>query len=136
MPTFSSGVKNQTVIAGRSAELKCSVKNLGNYKVSVSWVSLLILNEVLNEGLYLLFSISSYILILGRLGSRGYTNNFDNTHQHNYKESKSIAIPTWQQTMEITFEKSSRSRQRMVHVSNKHGSNEKWKGLLEGCRYV
>ena len=33
---------------------------------------------ILSEVLYLLFSISSYILILGRLGSRGYTNNFDN----------------------------------------------------------
>ena len=136
MPTFSSGVENQTVIAGRSAELKCSVKNLGNYKVS--WVSYLILNEVLliETQNYILFRISLYVLILGRLGSRGHTNHFNNTHQHNYKESKSIAIPTWQQTMEITFEKSSRSRQRMVHVSNKHGSNEKWKGLLEGCRYV
>ena len=34
MPTFMSEVDNKTVIAGRTAILKCSVKNLGNYKVS------------------------------------------------------------------------------------------------------
>ena len=33
LPSFLSNVENQTVIAGRTAVLKCSVKNLGNYKV-------------------------------------------------------------------------------------------------------
>ena len=35
LPSFLSNVENQTVIAGRTAVLKCSVKNLGNYKVMI-----------------------------------------------------------------------------------------------------
>ena len=35
LPTFIAEVQNQTVIAGRSAILKCSVQNLGNYKVRI-----------------------------------------------------------------------------------------------------
>ena len=36
LPTFIADVENKTVIAGRTAILKCAVKNLGNYKVSSS----------------------------------------------------------------------------------------------------
>ena len=36
MPRFIANVQNQTVTAGRSAQLTCKVKDLGNYKVA--WV--------------------------------------------------------------------------------------------------
>ena len=36
MPRFIANVPNQTVTAGRSAQLTCKVKDLGNYKVA--WV--------------------------------------------------------------------------------------------------
>lgn len=119
-PVFREMVPRVTVTVGKDVTLYCTVDNLGSYKVCpIRLLCLRTVAAILPDA-----TMACLFVRTGGLDPRGQADDIDDPHTRHHTQFPVLGGQPGSQAVDVAHQERPRGRPRLLHVPNKHRSNE------------